>query len=198
MASPIRSFREFTWRRDPNGYRLWNSQSRIVGSGGELESYKPLERNENLFGQFASIENARGVLDFVTKFGPLTFEGLGEAGQDVAAALKGARSMAGLLRAAGESETPTQLPLHRRSVLLTLQISGGKATMLPRTLLDAIWLQLAEVLSSGAQIRRCKQCKAWFAAGAGLGRSGKSTFCSDEHRILHNSLKRTRRLTEGP
>ncbi|HET8920663.1 MAG TPA: hypothetical protein VFN27_13400, partial [Xanthobacteraceae bacterium] len=64
-------------------------------------------------------------------------------------------------------------------------------------LLDAIWLQLAEALSGDAQIRRCLQCGAWFAAGANFGRRRETKFCSDEHRILYNSLKRTSGKTLG-
>jgi len=189
------TFREFTWSRD-SGYRLWDSAGRVVGSGAHRKSYKPLERNDNLFGQFASIpQTPEGVLDFITKFGPLTLDGLQESGDDVAAALEGARSMAGLLRAVGEGQSPTQLPSQHRSMRLTLRVgypaTSGTLTVLPETLLDAIWLQLAEALSSGAQIRRCEHCKAWFAAGAGFGRRREAKFCSDEHRILYNSLKRT-------
>jgi hypothetical protein len=197
MARPVpHSFREFTWSRDPNGYQLWDSERRIVASGGALETYKPLEHNENLFGEFASISPIpRGVLNFITEFGPLTVDGLRGSGEDVAAALEEARSMAELLRAVGEGQSPAQLPSQCRPIRLSLKIgdpeSGSMVTMVPETLLDAIWLQAAEALSGGAQIRRCLQCNAWFAAGPGFGRRRETKFCSDAHRILYNSLKRT-------
>ena len=202
MASPGFDFRGFTWRRDLKGYRLWEAGRRIVASGVKQETYKPFERHENLFGEFASIaKTAEGLLDFVTKFGPLTLEGLDEQGEDVAAGVAAAQSMAQLLQTA-ERPGPAHLFGERRSIHLTLQIADtGSGRLLPSvvpdTLLDAIWLQLAEALSGDAQIRRCLQCGAWFAAGANFGRRRETKFCSDEHRILYNSLKRTSGKTLG-
>jgi hypothetical protein len=202
MKASIASFREFTWRRHPRGYRLWDSDTRIVASMPKEETYKPFERNENLFGEFASIQKTpEALLDFITKYGPLTLEGQQEPGEDVAAALEAASAMAGVLQAVARPSL-TQLPPQRRSVRLTLQITaagGGRpvTTAVPDTLLDAIWLQLAEALSGDAQIRRCLQCNAWFAAGGNFGRRRETKFCSDEHRILYNSLKRSSGKTPG-
>ncbi len=200
MASPIPNFREFIWTRDLKGYRLWDSGKRVVASGVKQESYKPFERHENLFGQFASIpKTPEGVLDFVTKFGPLTRDGLKARGEDVAAVLEAAKSMAGLLQATEGRQSPSQLSSRRRSIHLTLQsanpASGHLLTIVPDTLLDGMWLQLAVALSGDAQLLRCIQCGAWFAAGASFGRRRETKFCSDEHRILYNSLKRSRRFT---
>jgi hypothetical protein len=64
----------------------------------------------------------------------------------------------------------------------------------PGFLLDGLWLQLGQALSSGASIRKCLQCGSWFPAGHGSGRREDAKFCSDEHRILFNSLKRKQQL----
>jgi hypothetical protein len=62
----------------------------------------------------------------------------------------------------------------------------------PPTLLDAIWLQFGQALTSNANLRPCDQCGTWFEAGAGSGRRADAKFCSDECRIKFNSLKRSR------
>jgi hypothetical protein len=202
MASPLSPFRELTWWRDLKGYRVWDGGRRIVASGVKEENYKPFQRHQNLFGEFASIpKTAEGLLDFMTKFGPLTREGLDAQGEDVAAGVAAAQSMEQLLQAV-ERPGPAQLFGERRSIHLTLQIAdtgSGRlvASLVPDTLLDAIWLQLAEALSGDAQIRRCLRCGAWFAAGANFGRRRETKFCSDEHRILYNSLKRSSGKTLG-
>jgi hypothetical protein len=183
----------FVWPRDVNGYRLWSSRTRVVASGAQTETCKPLERNNNLFGQFASIpQTPEGLLEFIAKFGALTEEGLNSEGENVGAALESARTMAAHLRAA---ETGTFSPPHPpRIIQLTLE-PGGQGDdhalkVMPKALLDAIWLQLVEALAGDSQIRRCLQCDCWFAAGGRSGRRRDARFCSDEHRILFNSRKR--------
>src|SRR5262249_45479874 len=67
--------------------------------------------------------------------------------------------------------------------LRTLQITHDLAT--------ALWLRLIVWLESDVILRRCGHCHAIFTAGTGTGRDSKARFCSDEHRIRFNSLKRT-------
>jgi len=62
----------------------------------------------------------------------------------------------------------------------------------PATLLDALWLQLGQALTSDVQFRQCERCGILFEAGRGTGRRLDAKFCSDEHRIAFNSLKRSR------
>ena len=59
-------------------------------------------------------------------------------------------------------------------------------------LLDALWLQLGQALTVSAKIRQCEHCGNWFEAGRGTGRRLDAKFCSDEHRIAFNSLKRSK------
>ena len=35
----------------------------------------------------------------------------------------------------------------------------------PTSLLDALWLQLGQALTAGAQIRQCGHCSDWFKTG---------------------------------
>jgi len=141
-------------------------------------------------------QSPEGVLDFVRKFGPLTVEGMDTSkGEDVAGALQQVRLMSKVLRAAKHEHYPLVMPKEPKSISLTIKIgdSGSEGTSLklePRTLLDAIWLQLAQVLAGDGEIRHCLHCGVWFAAGGQSGRRQDAKFCSDEHRIAYNNERR--------
>jgi hypothetical protein len=62
----------------------------------------------------------------------------------------------------------------------------------PASLLDALWLQLGQALTANVQFRQCEHCGNFFEAGRGTGRRLDAKFCSDEHRVAFNSLKRSR------
>ncbi len=188
---------EFTWSRDPDGYYLLNTGERVVRSGKRLETYKPLKLHENLFGEFASIrQTPGGVLNFVKKFGPLTLEGTHSAeGEEVAAAIEVAQTISELLWANERKQIPSTFSSRPRSVHLNVRILDPAShkhpfTLVPETLLDAIWLQLADALSVNAEIHRCSQCDMWFPAGRGFRRRQDAKFCSAEHQILFNNQKR--------
>src|SRR5271170_897553 len=69
---------DFTWARDPKGYRLTDSnpRRRLVRNGPNRSEVpcRPLSGDE--FRIFASIAiRDAGLVDFVQRFGPLTWEG---------------------------------------------------------------------------------------------------------------------------
>src|SRR6266567_3959923 len=120
MASTISpAAREFTWSRDPDGYHLLNTGERVARLGKRLETYKPLELHENLFGEFASIrQTADGVLSFVKKFGPLTREGTDSPeGEEVAAIIEAAQTISRLLLANERKQIPSNLLSSRPRVV---------------------------------------------------------------------------------
>jgi hypothetical protein len=67
----------------------------------------------------------------------------------------------------------------------------------PPSLLDAIWLQFGQALTSNAVLRLCGNCGKWFEAGAGSGRRADAMYCSDRCRVEHKSLERTRKKRSG-
>jgi len=71
-------------------------------------------------------------------------------------------------------------------------IKGPRLRFSPHNLIDALWMQLAYGLSTGVCARECRQCGAIFTAGPGTPRRGDAEFCSPEHQILFNCLKRRR------
>ena len=50
--------------------------ARVVGKGGPLRPYRPLDKFPDLFKIFVKIPRTpEGVLEFISKFGPLTLSG---------------------------------------------------------------------------------------------------------------------------
>jgi len=192
------ALKDFGWSRAPKGfYRLWDDNHvQRVGWYGTTETYKPLDGHENPLGQFASLDSPEELLEFVRKFGPLTFEGMdGSKGENVESVLQQARLVSKLLRAAKHEHYPLDLPEEPPAIGLAIRIgeAGPEGPLLklgPRTLLDAIWLQLAHVLAGDGEIRHCLHCGVSFAAGGQSGRRQDAKFCSDEHRIAFNNERR--------
>ena len=206
MAAAI----EFEWWQDANGYRLVDAESgrpqRVVRRGGKLLMRRPLDKTRALFLTFArSATSPEGVLEFIKQYGPLTDLGLDEHfGEPVPDAMREARMMAELLRhhnsgkrSLGPWSGPIALPWIVIGKIDAFLVRDAKTKALrlqlsPSNLLHGLWLQLAEDLSPGTPIRPCKHCGAWFEAGPGTGRRGDAEFCTRQHQILFNSLKRTK------
>jgi hypothetical protein len=64
--------------------------------------------------------------------------------------------------------------------------------VIPGDLREALRLQLFQKLSGEAAIRSCSQCGNWFEVGPGTSRRLDARFCTDKHRVLFNSLKRSK------
>jgi hypothetical protein len=210
---------DFTLTRDKRGYRIvpkealpprrpgqsnsdrilaaeYNVADRIIWNGGPLVPYKPLRKVPDLFKIFAKIpRNADGVLSFVNIYGHFTNAGLG-CGDMVPTVLEEADRMSKCLDRLS-SPRPSlgqDIPLTKLlGFVVADRASGGIALKLvPATLRDALWLQLAEALADGTKMRKCRYCDEWFRAGAGTDRRADAEFCSDEHRKRFNSLKRSK------
>ena len=62
----------------------------------------------------------------------------------------------------------------------------------PIEFLSALRLQLFQKLSGEANLRSCRYCGHWFEVGPGTSRRMDARFCTDKHRVLFNSLKRSK------
>lgn len=196
---------DFAWTRDPKGYRFTDSKPlrRLVRNGPDRSSVPcPALRGEE-FRIFASIATSdAGLLDFVERFGPLTWDGLDATrGDIVVLVMDNARAMRELLVAAAEGHPPSSDggPVYigsnstvRAGVVWDPATKSPRWHFRPNTLLDALWLQFGQAISRGAQLHACQHCGTWFEAGAGTGRRADARFCSDDHRITFNSLKRSK------
>jgi hypothetical protein len=204
---------EFDWMRDPKGYRLVETgrpkMLRVVRNGKgnspkDFESCRPLSSTDWLFKIFANTATTpAGVLDFVQRFGSLTWDGWDtKIGDDVSLVISNAEHMHQLLRYSAGNQKRLYLPPNPHQASRVSSIDAQviwdpanrtpKWELRPKTLLDALWLQFGQAVTAGARIRQCEHCGDWFEAGRGTGRRLDSKFCSDEHRIAFNSLKRSR------
>jgi hypothetical protein len=232
-------FIEFEWQRDVDGYHLKPAQEplsrsaqpeegatlvssrvylavsrrqpqRIVRRGGQLQSYRPLERFDTLFHQFArDATSPEGVFGFVGRFGPLTKDGLDEnCGEDVQIGISHAAEMRQLLDAYERHDTSDiakVLGPKGKSLLdspvstIEVKLVFDPAENTPKlqftvpNLVTALWFQLAQSLARGTILRKCQHCNTPFSAGPGATRRADAKFCSDAHRTVFNSLKRSKR-----
>jgi hypothetical protein len=178
-------------------------RDRIVRRGGELVPYRPFENTGGMLHRiFAALGNSvEGLLEFYTRFGPLTQEGLDQnCGEDIRLARSSASAMRDVV--SGSPQDRAQyfarfgdkgLAWSRIDVALAFNPVTGKPQfrLTPPMLLNALWLELGQALSSDASIRNCLHCGGWFEAGPGTGRREDAKFCSDAHRIAFNSRKRS-------
>jgi hypothetical protein len=203
---PVLNF-DFTWYRDPKGYRLIPAKplrlrkgqsildvystdiqpARIVRNGGALQSYRPLVDeflSTRVVQEFMAATSEQGMLKFVEKFGPLTHDGLRGKGDIVLALIDQAKDMKQVIH--GQM---IAMPLKKLNAAIISDNSGLRLKVSPANLLDALWLQLAQ--SSRHSFRQCLQCGKSFIIGSGHRRTD-AKFCSDDCRIEYNSLRRSR------
>jgi hypothetical protein len=204
---------------DAKGYRL--ERGRIIGQGGSKWRKQLNEKDcSTLFLLFAKVQTPEGLLDFVRKFGRLTKDKPdGPHGDEMRFVLDHADMMSKMLemlrghignlpRWKGgvveyEAETPSlrvkvqggiPLPGKLTAWLAPDPMTGAwQLKLQPPTLLDAIWLQFGQALTSNLVLRPCRGCDKWFEAGVGSGRRGDAQYCSDRCRVEHKSLERTRK-----
>jgi hypothetical protein len=196
----------------PSGpkYRMESVPARIHWMGHHLVPYEPLRVCPDLPLLFSKIKTDEQALAFTNKFGLLqnSSEEFARDGseprfiQREAATVRlfmethdkwGARGIRKLFRdgAAIGATVKIQLkPLDRSDAL--------QIVMSPPSLLAAIHLRLAVILSGGQMIRTCQYapCGEPFRAGAGTERRIDAKFCCDDHRVKNNSLS-INRPTKG-
>jgi hypothetical protein len=196
---------EFGSWRDRKGYHR-DKFGRVLRNGKEqkdLEPCYPLS-SPDLHLIFANkCTTPDGVVNFVNRYGPVTTLGNDIYRCDtVRKVVHQAKLMQEVLkRSAGGQRWPKwwAKPLRVTAIsAIDAFVVWDPESRLPRWylhpkfLLDALWLQLGQALTGRALIRQCEQCRTWFEAGRGTGRRADAKFCSEEHKILFHSLKRSR------
>lgn len=79
------------------------------------------------------------------------------------------------------------------NVVLQPSASGDvHLRIVPRNLLQALQLQLGQVLVGERTFRPCQYCGEWFECGGRTSKRADAKFCKDAHRITFNSLKRSK------
>lgn len=210
----------FEWERDPKGNAFTlvaraerkspyssilgdePAHQRVMWRQVSLSKYQPLKQFPSLFADFAKLQSSTQVLDFVNKFGPLTKEGLdpqkGESADTILESAKQMRSVSETLNRPRPSILNGGEPV-AQGIAITASLVVDRKTKTPKvqlTLRDlrmGIWMQFAFAVSGGVALRTCDECGGLFPAGPGFDRRSDARFCSDEHRIHYNSLKRSAR-----
>ena len=196
---------QLDWWKHPKGYHLETKPHEglcVVPNGDPREQpvhCRPLDSSQTLFRTFASTATTpEGVLGFVQRFGPLMCNPFWDRVDDV---IHHARRMQDTLK--WVAAQPRRRPSDREAYFgpgatLDAWIAWDEDTKGPvlklrvRRLIDGLWLQFAQAVMRDIQIRACKHCGGLFETGVGTGRRRDAKFCSDEHRIAFNSLKRSK------
>lgn len=174
--------------------------ARIVRNHGTLQEYRPLDAFPELFKTFIDAavrypmpkseedralapvtKSQEGILKFVERFGPLTYEGLKGPGDNVPDLIDAAETMLQV-----RSGRLFGRFLGKLNVSILAERNGIRLKVEPPDLLSALWLQVAQDGQRGD--RECAQCRRPV-----LRRRADARFCSDSCRIEHYSLERTRR-----
>jgi hypothetical protein len=104
---------------------------------------------------------------------------------------KGRQSLAKYFRSPQYRHSDNLGPLG--NVVLEPDASGEvHLRIVPHNLWQALQLQLGQVLAGERNFRPCRYCGQWFECGVGTAKRGDAKFCSDDHRITFNSLKRSK------
>jgi hypothetical protein len=207
-----------TWQRDKRGYRLVPAEpdrpearktllggsgrpARLCRQGGDLVAYEPMAKFTDLYLTFArSVTSPETLLAFVEAYGPLTADGLqADRGDVVDEVLEQALTMRRLLETtrgwarvkAATNEVLGYLPRPEVALVIDPATRTPRLQFIAPSLLAALWLQLGQALGSGAAVRTCQHCGTLFEAGPGTGRRLDAKYCSPEHQIAYNSLKRS-------
>ena len=171
---------------------------RLVPNGGKQHSYQPLKFFDTLYRHFARIETEDQALEFANKWGLLTKR---DGSEEVKTFLQEADFFRKALKQSHPSRKKNipEFNIEVRSPVfanltasIIIDASGRpKLDILPNNLLDALWLQLAQTLASGTDIRTCQLCGQYFEVGSGSKKRLDARFCSDEHRVQFHSRRRS-------
>lgn len=211
----------FEWQRDRKGYRFDSGERderRIVRNGGPLEKYNPLEIS-GMLKIFSNATTDEKLLAFVNAYGPLTKAGnqverrkgsrvrvrdgkrmemtdihIGDDVKELRKHVVWFKAVLGDGRSKGEiPKTLSIRPKPLKIAQTRLMVTRGllRIEFSPDALLDALRLQLALLLTEDHKRAECRYCHQPFPIGVGTGKRSDAEFCSDQHRILFNSRKRT-------
>jgi hypothetical protein len=160
----------------------------IVGQGGR-KIKKRLSEYPDLYIKFADVRTPADLLAFVTQYGPLTQRRTGGWECDIVPFMlrEAERFRSQFKERKAKLNNPISDIDCKAWLSADLTVNYG-----PATLLDALWLQFAQSLSEGTQLKNCRLCGTSFPVG---GQSGKrlnvTKFCCVECQVKFNSLKRS-------
>jgi hypothetical protein len=188
---------EFKWPR-PRLCELAGGAIRQIGSGRDNQ-WAPLEHVPDLYLQFAQLDGSEDAcLAFARGFGLLTTPAKTGAEERIDDWQREIKRMESLTRMVGMVKTANARRVLLRVTTIDVALLSGEShgstvepavkpilVLQPKTLLDAMKLQLAQAQAGGATLHTCDQCGRLFEVGAGAKRS-VAKFCSDKCRQRHH------------
>ena len=194
---------KFQWEVDVGGYEIATNRTdewrELRGRTGQRRKYDPFALGSDgrvLFHILADTKQTpNGYLDFANRFGLLNHSAEPEP-LDVWYIAIG--SMAVVVENWHEGEWDALEDAYRHhdfaqvSVHLDREPNALRPTLhvSPASLIDALWIQLAEALSSDLKIRKCLRCFKPFPFGTGTARRNTAIYCSPKCQKSHAYAKR--------
>lgn len=191
----------------PHDSGLISSETRIIGKGGPLRKTTPA-KIDGLLGLFLKIQSANEMLNFCNLYGPLTYRGFTPEAQvelrgssdlpegdelsdwlDYASWLRDLRSKSRSAVAKALKRWPDEF---FKTVIRPSSSSGLRLVMMPDDLLGLLRIRFAQSLFRGEEFVACSHCGELFQRGPGSSRRADAMFCSEQHKIKHHSLARSR------
>jgi len=210
---------DFQWKRDPAGYTI--SHGKIRRNGGRLETYTPAI--EDQAPHFAFMESTftrdetgeetdEGVLAFVSRYG---FLHDADGDSEPLHSFHLARTNMSIVRdfvVEDRDMDPTMVMeafnrFAKIDATVKLQPAGGgqaRLSIVPRRLIDWLWLQYANQVAGGDYIGRCEYCGKPFRVSRhqsdsladGNASTVRRRFCSASHRASWNRREKQRKAKE--
>jgi hypothetical protein len=150
---------------------------------------------EGLYRRLASCRSTeKGALDFVRRFGFLKGD-CSESVNFICEQIRDFRHLISLKQSQKWESLRRFLKRNREFISVNLELLVGdppEVFFQPPTLLDAIYFQFFEDLSSGANLRLCKRpgCREWFKYGPGTLHRNTAQYCSPKCQNAHKYAKR--------
>jgi hypothetical protein len=194
---------DFEWTRG-FAYEIAGSKRAPVirQRGARSERFWPLQMHESLYLLFAKLDGSpEACLQFASRWGLLGDQGPVPTTEEEVDhwqhQIKEVRALIRSLQAgltgqnfANAFAARVRTRITSLDVLLSFEPGSRPAMVLqPRTLTEAIKLQLTQSAASNNTILTCQQCNEWFEVGGDAKRS-VAKFCSDRCRFRFNYERR--------
>jgi hypothetical protein len=160
----------------------------IRQAGAGRETFEPLTVPTKLYLAFAELDGStEACISFATAWGLLTTPAAKGAAEPMDVWRREIKKMMAHINVVSMVRTENSRRVRMRMASLDVALVSGEPNtkpalvLQPRTLLDAMYLQLAQSHASGAALHTCEQCKKWFEVG-GAGKRSVAKFCSEECR----------------
>jgi hypothetical protein len=149
------------------------------------DTFEPLTVPTKSYLAFAELDGSpETCLAFARAWGFLTLQARKDAAERLDSWQSEIRKMKSRINMVATVRTANSRRVRMSMTSLDVALLSGEPNtrpalvLQPRTLLDAMYLQLAQSHASGAALQTCAQCEKWFEVGAD-GKRSVARFCSD-------------------